>query len=93
MCLAYCTTPRAPGRGRPDIDPGTQYEGPRHAARLHVATFFRVKNVRVQGTFDIINALHANPILAVNHTYGPSWRNVHQILDGRLLEFGARVDL
>jgi len=57
-----------------------------------VAKIFHVRKLRVQGTLDLFNALNASPILAVNNTYGPSWRNVQQILDGRLLKFGAQVN-
>ena len=76
----------------PLIEPATQYEGRVTQLDVRVAKIFRVGRVRVQGTLDLFNALNANPILAVNNTYGPSWRNVQQILDGRVLKFGAQVD-
>jgi len=76
----------------PLIEPGTQYEGRVTQLDVRLAKIFRVKKLRVQGTLDLFNALNGNPILAVNNTYGSSWRNVQQILDGRLLKFGAQVD-
>jgi hypothetical protein len=47
---------------------------------------------RLRANVDIYNVLNAATILAINTTYGPAWRNVTQILNGRLLRVGAQWD-
>ena len=47
---------------------------------------------RVRANIDIYNLLNAASILAINTTYGPAWRNVTQIMNGRLLRVGAQWD-
>jgi hypothetical protein len=38
------------------------------------------------------NLFNANPVLALNNTFGPQWQRPTQILQGRLLKFGVQVD-
>jgi hypothetical protein len=42
--------------------------------------------------FDVYNALNGAAILAVNNTYGGSWRSPAGILDARLFKFGVQYD-
>ena len=43
-------------------------------------------------TSDIYNVLQRRHVLATNTTYGAAWRDVTQILNGRLLRIGAQWD-
>ncbi len=47
---------------------------------------------KMEGQFDIYNAMNANTTLQVNPTYGASWRRPLAILGARLLKFGAQID-
>jgi hypothetical protein len=39
--------------------------------------------------FDMANALNSNDGLGFNTTYGPSWQNVTNIMDGRFMKISA----
>jgi hypothetical protein len=41
---------------------------------------------------DLYNSLNANPVLALNNTYGSQWQRPTQILQGRLLKLGVQID-
>jgi hypothetical protein len=47
---------------------------------------------RLRGNLDVYNLLNAASVLAMNTAYGPSWRDVTQIINGRLLRVGAQFD-
>jgi hypothetical protein len=47
---------------------------------------------RLRANIDLYNVFNAATVLAINTTYGPAWRNVTQILNGRLLRVGAQWD-
>ena len=59
---------------------------------VRLTKIFRVGGVRVKGLFDLYNALNANPIVAMNTTYGPRWQEPTQILDARLFKLGIQLD-
>jgi hypothetical protein len=46
---------------------------------------------RVRLSLDLFNALNSSAILAWNTRYGPSWLLPTQILQGRLVKFGAQL--
>jgi len=46
----------------------------------------------VEPEFDVYNALNASPILSVNNSFGAAWRTPTQILSGRTLKFGAKMN-
>jgi len=46
-----------------------------------------------QGTFSLFNLFNANSILQEIYTYGASWLQPNLILQGRLVKFGAQLDL
>ena len=47
---------------------------------------------RLRPSLDIYNLFNAATVLAMNTTYGQSWKDVTQILNGRQLRFGAQFD-
>ena len=47
---------------------------------------------RLRPSLDVYNLFNAATVLAMNTTYGPSWKDVTQILNGRQLRFGAQFD-
>ena len=47
---------------------------------------------RLRANLDVYNVLNAASVLAMNTAYGPSWRDVTQIINGRLLRLGAQFD-
>ena len=60
---------------------------------------FRFAAAQLQANFDVYNALNASPILGRNNTYGgtawgtpvTSLATGAGVLDGRLVQFSARV--
>ena len=53
---------------------------------------FRLGGTRIEPTIDLFNAFNANPIQVQTTRYGPAWRNVTGVLQGRMVKFGARFD-
>jgi hypothetical protein len=47
---------------------------------------------RLRGNVDVYNVLNANNVLNMNTQYGATWRNVTQILSGRLFRLGVQFD-
>ena len=74
------------------IAPFSQFEGRINQLDVRLSKIFRVGQARIQGNFDIYNAINVSPILSLNSTYGPSWLQPTQILDGRLFKFGVQVE-
>jgi len=58
---------------------------------VRFAKTVRVGGTRVQGMVDLYNALNANPVLAQNNAFGASWQRPLQMLQGRLVKFGAQL--
>ena len=74
------------------IEPNTLFEDRIRQVDLRLSKAFRVGRARLQGQFDIFNALNASPILAENTRYGSSWLQPTEILTGRFVKFGATID-
>ena len=75
------------------IAPGTRYGDRLNQVDFRVSKIFRFgAKGRVQGNFDLYNMFNANPVLALNNTYGAAWQRPLQILQGRLLKFSAQLD-
>ena len=94
----------APSLGR-DLSAGRELDGSagpdseRHAlrrahqpGRLPLSKVFRLGNARIQGMFDLYNALNASPFLSMQNRYGPAWQMPTQALIGRLAKFGMQLD-
>jgi hypothetical protein len=91
--LAACgnRVPCAVTQTIPLIPPNTMFEDRMTQLDVRVAKTVVVSRARVLLAMDLYNAFNASPILGVNSTYGPNWLRPTQILDGRLVKFGAQV--
>jgi hypothetical protein len=47
---------------------------------------------RLRVDFDVYNVFNASNVLSMNTTYGAGWRDVRQILGGRLVRLGGQFD-
>jgi len=74
------------------IAPGTMYGDRVTQVDVRLGKSFRLQRYRVQASIDIFNLLNSSAILSQNNTYGPAWQAPTQILQGRLVKFGAQLD-
>jgi hypothetical protein len=76
------------------IAPGTVYGDRLNQVDFRVSKILKFSGKgRVQGNIDLYNLFNANPVLALNNTYGTAWQRPLQILQGRLLKFSVQLDL
>ena len=75
------------------IAPGTLYGDRLNQVDFRVSKIFKFgAKDRIQGNLDLYNLFNADPVLALNNTYGAAWQRPLQILQGRLLKFSAQID-
>jgi hypothetical protein len=74
------------------IPPQTEFEGRVYQLDLRMTKIVKLGRTRLQGMFDVYNALNASPILAINSRYGSSWLTPTTSLPGRLVKFGFQAD-
>ncbi|HMF95955.1 MAG TPA: carboxypeptidase regulatory-like domain-containing protein [Vicinamibacterales bacterium] len=74
------------------IAPGTMYGDRLNQLDVRFGKMFRTPRGRIQASVDLFNVLNASAILSLNTTYGTSWLAPTQILQGRLVKFGAQFD-
>jgi hypothetical protein len=74
------------------IEPQTAFEDRITQLDIRLAKIFRLGRTRLQGMFDIYNVLNASPVLAINSRYGTDWLRPTQILDARMVKFGAQLE-
>ncbi len=74
------------------IQPQTMFEDRVNQTDIRVIRNFRFGNARLQAMFDVYNAFNNAGILVINTRYGTSWRRPTNILDARILKFGAQVN-
>jgi hypothetical protein len=74
------------------IEPGTMYDERLYQLDLRASKLFRMGRSRIQANVDLYNAANAGSILSINTTYGPNWMRPTNVLQGRLLRFGAQWD-
>ncbi|HXD73177.1 MAG TPA: hypothetical protein VN628_05560, partial [Vicinamibacterales bacterium] len=76
------------------IAPGTMYGDRLNQLDFRLSKIFRFSGSRrIQGNVDLYNLFNADPVLALNNTYGTAWQRPLQILQGRLLKFSVQLDL
>ena len=77
----------------PLIAPGTLFGDRLNQVDFRLSKTFALRGSRrVQGLLDLYNMLNANPVLALNNTFGSQWQRPTQILQGRLLKLGVQID-
>ena len=77
----------------PLMSPGTEYAERLNQVDVRVSKAFRFSGSgRLQVTASFFNLFNANSTLVWSGTYGPSWLVPSNILQGRLIKFGAQVD-
>ncbi|HYM23797.1 MAG TPA: TonB-dependent receptor plug domain-containing protein, partial [Vicinamibacterales bacterium] len=74
------------------IAPGTEYGDRVTQLDVRFGKFFRMPHGRIQATMDLFNVMNSSGILALNTTFGQAWLHPTQILQGRLVKFGAQLD-
>jgi len=74
------------------IAPGTLYGDRVTQVDVRFGKVFRVAHSRIQASMDLFNVLNSSAILSQNNTFGPSWQSPTNILQGRLIKFGAQLD-
>jgi outer membrane receptor protein involved in Fe transport len=76
----------------PLVKPGTEYAGRLHQVDFRGTKTFRLGTRRIMANVDLYNLFNTSPVLALNNTYGANWLQPTQILQGRLVKFGAQLD-
>ena len=75
------------------IAPGTLYGDRFTQVDVRLGKNFRFGGGRrVSASMDVYNLMNSNAILTQNNTVGPNWRTPTNILQGRLIKFGAQFD-
>src|SRR6185503_19233897 len=75
------------------IPPRSMFEPRLQQVDLRMSRAFRLGGSRrLRANLDVYNVLNASNVLNMNTQFGPTWRNVTQILAGRLLRVGAQFD-
>lgn len=72
------------------IRPYSTFEQRINQVDFRVTRIFRIGKSTLEGLFDFYNLFNANPVLAETQAYGARWLTPNQILDARLVKFGAR---
>jgi outer membrane receptor protein involved in Fe transport len=76
----------------PLIQPFTVFADRLNQFDFRVTRRFRAGPFRVEGQLDLYNLLNANPVTALNATYGTAWLRPINILPGRLLKAGVQLE-
>jgi hypothetical protein len=76
----------------PLIAPRTRYDDRVQQLDLRLTRSFSASRAKIHANLDLYNALNMSPVLSMVTAYGPRWLDAVQILPGRLLKFGFRVD-
>jgi hypothetical protein len=78
------------------VTPGTLYGDRRNQLDLRFTRPFRVQQVRIGPSFEMYNALNANPVLTENAAYRNAtisgWRIPTSILPPRFVKFSLQID-
>ena len=74
----------------PLVAPGTLYGDRLNQMDVRFSKTAQLGGVRVQGLVDVYNLFNANPVLAQNNSFGNAWQRPLQMLQGRIVKFGAQ---
>jgi len=75
------------------LKPNQEFEDRSAQRDLRFAKNFRFGRARIRGMFDIYNIFNGSNIGVMVTRYGPAWLRPTEVMAGRLLKFGAHVDL
>jgi hypothetical protein len=73
------------------LQPGSVYLPAINTVDLRLSKRMQLGKARLQGQFDIFNALNANPVTGYTQTLGASYLKVSNILTARLFQVGATL--
>jgi hypothetical protein len=74
------------------MQPGTTFENRLNQTDLRLIRNFKFGNKRLQAMFDAYNVFNNAAVLSINTRSGPQWRRPTNILDARILKFGAQLN-
>ena len=74
------------------IAPLTMFEPRRNRTDLRFSRIFKIGGASIDGELDIYNILNANDVLSMLTSYGANWQRVNEILAGRFVKLGARIN-
>jgi hypothetical protein len=78
------------------IAPGTMYGDRVTQVDVRFGKFFKMQRGRLQASVDLFNVLNSSGMLSINTRYSATgtnlWLSPTQILQGRLVKFGAQLD-
>jgi hypothetical protein len=75
----------------PVIPPGSKYLERWNQLDLRLTRKFTFKRYELQGQLDLFNVLNSHVVIAQNQTVGSRFDQPTQVLQGRLLTFGAQL--
>jgi hypothetical protein len=77
----------------PLIAPGTMYGSRLNQIDFRVSKLFNVwQRHRVRANVDVYNLFNGSAVIGHNNTFGAAWQRPTNVLQGRLLRFGAQFD-
>jgi hypothetical protein len=76
----------------PLIAPGTMFGDRLNQLDFRVSKIVNIGRYRIQGNFDLFNALNASTILAQNNTFGSAWQRPTRVLQGRMIKIGGQLN-
>jgi carboxypeptidase family protein len=74
------------------IQPATEFDPRINQLDVRLTRAFKLNAMRLRAIVDLYNMFNRNTALVINTTYGPSWLNPTQIMDGRLLKLGFQLE-
>jgi len=74
------------------LEPYSQFEDRITQLDLRLMKRFPLGRTRIQGIFDLYNALNASPILQLRTAYGPTWLTPFEVLGARTVKLGVQMD-
>lgn len=73
------------------LQPGTVYLPDIRTVDVRFSKRVQMGRYRLQGQFDIFNALNSNPVTGYTQTFGASYQKISSILSARLMQIGGTL--
>jgi len=74
------------------VEPNTLFENRQTQLDVRLTRVFRFGRARFSPRFDVYNLFNGANVLRLNNTFGAVWLRPLDVLGGRLLKFGGRID-